>query len=232
MNSWPVLDIQGIAYRYDDSTPLLEQVDVTINAGERVVLLGRSGSGKSTLLQLIAGLLQSRVGQIRLGAVQLELLREPELTRLRRDKIGFVYQQFLLLPTLTLSENVALPLELAGVGRADAMRQARARLQQLGVEQLANRFPDQVSGGEQQRAGIARALVTSPDLILADEPTGSLDAKNAEQVLDALFDLTRQESRCVLVATHSAAVAARADRVLTVHQGKLVPGALADELAW
>ncbi|MEM7379294.1 MAG: ATP-binding cassette domain-containing protein, partial [Pseudomonadota bacterium] len=191
-----------------------------------------SGSGKSTLLQLTAGLMRPDSGEVRVGDTAMHTLNEPEVTRARRDRIGFVYQQFCLLPTLTLVENVALPLELQGEARAPALTTAQARLTDLGIGTLAARFPDQVSGGEQQRAGIARALVCNPDVVLADEPTGSLDVQSAEQVLDAVFAIARGEARCVVVATHSAAVAARADRVVTVHDGHLIEGLPAGQTAW
>ncbi len=225
-----MLSVSELHYRHGGAAPLLEGVTFAVADGECVALLGRSGSGKSTLLQLVAGLVRAQSGRIAVQGTAVEQLQEPALTALRRETVGFVYQHFCLLPTLTLLENVAMPLELMGQSPDVAATRAAQRLAQLDIGHLAERFPDQVSGGEQQRAGIARAMVAEPPLVLADEPTGSLDADNGERVFDALLEITRQERRSVLIATHSAALAARADRILTLRSGQIVEGAGDD--AW
>ncbi len=225
-----MLSVDALSFRHAAREPLLEGLSFEVQPGECVALLGSSGSGKSTLLQLIAGLTALQAGQVCVDGKRVDGLHEPALTALRREHIGFVYQRFCLLPTLTLLENVAMPLELVGVSAAVAAERAQARLAQLGIENLAARFPDQVSGGEQQRAGIARALVINPKLVLADEPTGSLDAASGERVLDALLALTRREGCSVLIATHSAALAGRADRVMSLQSGAIVHES--GNLAW
>ncbi len=225
-----MLSVSELHYRHGGAAPLLEGVTFAVADGECVALLGRSGSGKSTLLQLVAGLVRAQSGRIAVQGTAVEQLQEPALTALRRETVGFVYQHFCLLPTLTLLENVAMPLELMGKSPDVAATHAAQRLAQLDIGHLAERFPDQVSGGEQQRAGIARAMVAEPPLVLADEPTGSLDADNGERVFDALLEITRRERRSVLIATHSAALAARADRILTLRSGQIVEGAGDD--AW
>lgn len=232
MKSVPVLALRGLRFRHAEGATLLEDATLTIESSECVALVGRSGSGKSTLLQLIAGLLTPEGGEILVEGRALHTLQEPDLTEIRRDRIGFVYQQICLLPTLTLVENVALPRELAGMPRSEASAAARERLEQTGVADLADRFPDQVSGGEQQRAGIARALVGNPQLLLADEPTGSLDVESGKRVLEALLDVSRSSGCSVLMATHSAALAARADRILYLSDGVLVESDSADGFAW
>jgi len=211
--------------------PVLQGVEATLQPGECVALLGRSGSGKSTLLNLIAGIDRPDAGEVWLGDTPISRLAEPELTRLRRRRIGFVYQFFNLIPTLTTQENLALPLELNGLPAPEIERRSRAMLLAVGLEGRASSFPDQLSGGEQQRVAIARALVHQPPLVLADEPTGNLDQQAGEQVLELMFGLARRQAGCLLLVTHSLAVARRADRILTLRDGRLL-SEQAGELAW
>ncbi len=184
-------------------------------------LLGRSGSGKSTLLNLIAGIDLPTSGRVRYGDTDLTDLSERERTLFRRRHIGFVFQSFNLIPTLTVGENVRLPLDLTGQ-QAGAEKKVADLLGAVGLADRARAFPDTLSGGEQQRVAVARALAHDPDLILADEPTGNLDLDTAERVVDALDTLARQMGKTLLVVTHDKSLARHADRVLTLQHGKLM----------
>jgi putative ABC transport system ATP-binding protein len=201
-----------------------------ILSGECVALLGRSGSGKSTLLNLIAGIDRPDSGDVLIGDERITRLQEPDLTLFRRRRIGFVYQFFNLIPTLTTAENIALPLELNQVPRSEIRRQVEQMLEAVNLVERANAYPDQLSGGEQQRVSIARALVHRPALVLADEPTGNLDQRAGEQALDLMIALVREEHSSLLLVTHSLAVARRADRILTLQDGRLSEHGL--ESAW
>ena len=214
--------LADVAYRYREGgreRAVLQDVQGEIRRGEYVVLLGQSGSGKTTLLNLVAGLDLPQAGEVSVDGVALNRLGERERTLFRRRRIGFVYQFFNLLPTLSVAENILLPLELIG---ADAMGgKARELLREVGLAERADSFPDQLSGGEQQRVAVVRALAHDPLLLLADEPTGNLDSHSGEQVL-ALFDrLIRARGKTLLVATHNREVADRADRVLYLRDGRL-----------
>jgi putative ABC transport system ATP-binding protein len=187
-----------------------------------VAILGPSGSGKSTLLNLISGIDRPDSGSVKIAGVDVTALSEVERTRFRRKHVGFVFQFFNLLPTLTVLENLLLPLELKGsVNGADRER-ARALLERVGLAERLDTFPDRLSGGEQQRVALARALVHDPALVLADEPTGNLDEDMAAQVTDLLIDLAEAERRTMVVVTHSRPLAARMDRMLRLDHGRLV----------
>jgi len=201
---------------------VIRDAALEVQPGESVALLGRSGSGKSTLLNLIAGIDRPERGSISIGGEELTALREPALTLFRRRHIGFVYQFFNLIPTLNSRENVALPLELNDVRNADSIARSEAMLRQVGLEGCGASYPDQLSGGEQQRVAVARALVHRPSLVLADEPTGNLDQATGEQVLDVMLTLVSEARSSLLLVTHSLAVAQRADRILTLREGRLV----------
>jgi len=219
-----LIKASNLAYAYGEagqSHTVLHGVSVAIAAGERVALLGRSGSGKSTLLNLLGGIDHPTSGQVQLNGESMGLLREPALTHFRRRHIGYIYQRFNLVPTLTAAENIALPLDLAGVSRKTQDTEVLGWLDAVGLAGRGDSFPDLLSGGEQQRVAIARALIHRPALILADEPTGSLDAQTGERVLDLLFNRAGQRQQALLVVTHSDAVAARADRVLVLEDGQL-----------
>jgi putative ABC transport system ATP-binding protein len=192
-----------------------------VEKGETVALLGASGSGKTTLLNLISGIDTPDAGQVLLDGVDVHALGEPDRTLLRRRQIGFVFQFFNLIPTLTAGENVALPLELLGSDDHTARERADALLGQVGLGGLGMRYPETLSGGEQQRAAIARALVHEPAVLLADEPTGNLDEDTGRLIIDLLTDLARQQGTTLLLVTHSMQVAQAADRVLRLSHGRV-----------
>jgi putative ABC transport system ATP-binding protein len=202
---------------------VLRGLSFDVAAGELVALLGRSGSGKSTLLNLIAGIDRPDGGRIVIDGRELSALDERERTLFRRARIGFVFQFFNLISTLTVEENVRLPLELAGVRAAAARGEARRLLQAVELGDRAGEFPDHLSGGEQQRVAIARALVNAPAVVLADEPTGALDAETGRLVLGLFVELSRRHQTTVILVTHSDEVARAADRVLVMKDGQLSP---------
>ncbi len=200
---------------------VLDGVTAQIARGEFIVLVGRSGSGKSTLLNIIGGLDRPSRGEVHIDGEALSGLTEDGLARLRRQGIGFVFQFFNLVPTLTARENLLLPLELLGVARAEADDRACHWLTAVGLPDRGDSFPEEMSGGEQQRIALARALIHRPGLVIADEPTGNLDLETARQVLDLLDDLCRREGTTLVMATHSPEVVGVADRVFTIHDGRL-----------
>jgi len=209
--------LSNVVKRYGD-TVVLDGIDLTIAHGEFVVVLGRSGTGKSTLLNLVGGLDEPTSGEIELLGRNLRALSETQRAALRAHKLGFVFQFFNLIPTLTARENVELPLALNGVGRTLARQRAQALLEDLAVGTCADRFPDDMSGGEQQRVAIARALVHGPALVLADEPTGNLDIDTGNDVLALLRASCHAADATLVMATHSTDAVALADRVLSVTQ--------------
>jgi putative ABC transport system ATP-binding protein len=201
---------------------VLSDLDLEIQRGEFVVLLGPSGSGKSTLLNLVSGIDTPDSGTVEVAGVDLPSLSERDRTLFRRRHLGFVFQFFNLLPTLTVLENLLLPLELKGpVGPAEVAR-AQGLLDRVGLATRGEAFPDRLSGGEQQRVALARALVHEPDLILADEPTGNLDPETGGRVLDLLDGLVREDGRTLLAVTHSRELADRADRVFQLDHGRVL----------
>ncbi len=201
---------------------VLAGASLELNAGELVVLLGRSGSGKSTLLHLLAGLDIPDRGRVLLGGEDLAHLSDAARTRLRRERLGFVFQFFNLVPTLTVEENLQLPLELAGRLDRGGRERARALLDEVGLADRARQFPDRLSGGEQQRVAVARALVHEPDLVLADEPTGNLDLDTGLAVIELLDRLTRRAGKALFMVTHGREVLGVADRLLTLDHGRIV----------
>lgn len=200
----------------------LRGVSFSVEAGEFIAIMGASGSGKSTLLHLCAGLTQSDSGRIEIDNVDLGTLNDRELTLFRRRRIGLVFQSFNLIPTLTARENVSLPLILDGRNSKSDLDKADALLDQLGLSRRADHKPDALSGGEQQRVAIGRALVTDPAVILADEPTGNLDSENSKLVCELLRDLSRNQNRTILMVTHEHDVAAYTQRTITLRDGKIV----------
>jgi putative ABC transport system ATP-binding protein len=203
--------------------PVLAGVCAQVSRAEVVALMGRSGSGKSTLLNLISGIDRPDSGAVFFDEIEVSALREPQRTVFRRAHVGFVYQFFNLLPTLSVRENVQLALELNGIRGAEAASRSAAILRAVELADRSDAAIDQLSGGEQQRVAIARALVHEPRLLLADEPTGNLDAQSAQQILPMLLALARQRGAAVLLATHDSAVAAAADRILALRDGRLTP---------
>lgn len=223
--SLPIVELRGLTKVYTEGgrrRAVLDHVDLAFTSGEFVALLGNSGSGKSTLLNLISGIDSPTSGDVIIQGTTLTQLRERERTLYRRDHIGFVFQFFNLIPTLSVLENVTLPRELAGDGRAATEAAAMILLERVGLADRRDTFPDQLSGGEQQRVAIARALVHDPMLVLADEPTGNLDDRTGNIVLQLLLELTRDAGRTIIMATHNPDVARRADRVIEVHDGKVL----------
>ena len=200
------------------SLTIIKDVDIYINAGEFVVIMGKSGSGKSTLLGLLAALDYPNSGSVELGEQTLSSLNEDELAAIRQRDMGFVFQSFHLLPTLTVAENIAFPLDIAR--RPDATR-VDELIEAVGLGHRRDSLPSQLSGGEQQRTAVARALVSKPKIVFADEPTGNLDEQNADQVMQLLLDLRQQTGSALVVVTHDPALAEMADRVITMHDGMI-----------
>jgi len=200
---------------------VLDGVDAAVRAGERVAILGPSGSGKSTLLNLVSGIDLPDEGAVRIDGTDLTALSEHERTLFRRHRVGFVFQSYNLLPTLTVLENLLLPVELKGAVRPRDEARAAELLARVGLEDRADAFPDRLSGGEQQRVALARALVHEPTLVLADEPTGNLDEDTGRRVADLLDELVRAQGRTLVVVTHSRELAARTDRILRMSHGRL-----------
>ena len=199
---------------------IVDDVALEIAAGETVALVGASGAGKSTLLALLAGLDLPSSGRVWLAGTEITHLSEDERARVRAERVGFVFQAFHLLASLTALENVMLPLELAG--RADAREAAQGMLQRVGLDGRAGHYPRQLSGGEQQRVALARALVTRPAVLFADEPTGNLDTATGEAIWQLLFDLNAESGTTLVLVTHDTRLAARCGRVLSMSAGRLV----------
>jgi len=221
----PLVELRGLSKSYREGRTehvVLDSVDAVIRRGESVVLLGKSGSGKTTLLHLLSGIDLPTAGDVLLGGVALNRLSERERTLLRRERIGFVFQFFNLLPTLTVEENLLLPVELRGHVGGDDRRRAAELLAAVGLAGRAASFPERLSGGERQRVAIARALVHRPELVLADEPTGNLDQETGAEVLALLDELSRRGGFTMVMATHSREAIGVADRVLAVDHGHLV----------
>ena len=217
----PLLQVQGLSKGYGGRTAILQQLDLTLQAGEYVSIMGESGSGKSTLLNLIAGLDQPDQGSVLFEGLDLGRLGDDERTRLRRSAMGFIFQAFHVLPYLTALQNVLLPLQLLHVPAERATSLASDCLERCGIGALQGRYPRELSGGELQRIAIARALVHRPRLLLADEPTGNLDARAAAQILQLLREQLQATGAGAILITHSATAAASADRTLRLTGGRL-----------
>lgn len=216
-NAEALLQVRDLSKGYGSGArrqEVLHRLQLHLMAGEILALLGASGSGKTTLLNLLSGIDRADQGEIRIQGVALGSLSEPDLTLFRRRHIGFVFQFFNLIPTLSVAENIALPMELLQFSPRQIGLRTQQLLTQIGLAQTAERFPETLSGGEQQRVAIARALAHRPRLLLADEPTGNLDAATGEQLIALLRDLARQQGVGMLLVTHSQQVAAIADRRL------------------
>ncbi len=198
---------------------ILQDISFSVMPGETVAIVGASGSGKSTLLGLLAGLDDPTAGEVRLDGETLNALNEDQRARLRGRLLGFVFQSFQLLPSLTAVENVMLPLELAGVVKGGAL--AREWLERVGLGHRLKHYPKHLSGGEQQRVALARAFAPNPRLVLADEPTGNLDAATGQQIIELMFDLNARQGTTLLLVTHDEAIAARCGRTLRIQSGQL-----------
>ena len=220
-----MISLQGIERVFrvgGEEVHALRGVAMDIAAGEYLSIMGPSGSGKSTLLNLICGLDEPSSGTIAIDGVNIAQLGDDARTRLRREKIGMIFQTFNLLPTLTALENVSLPLRLNGLSRKDAEQRASAMLERVGLGKRAAHRPDEMSGGERQRIAIARALIFKPPVLLADEPTGNLDPKTSDKVFGALLEIVRSEGLAALIATHDSRLARKLDRVIVIRDQRLV----------
>lgn len=215
-----MLRAKDVFLRFGETTAL-EGAELVVHRGEIVAIMGPSGSGKSTLLYVLAGILRPDRGEVYLGDRRLDTMGDAARSRLRLRAFGFVLQFGDLVPELSLRENVELPLRLVGVPKVEARRRAASLLRELEVDEHAGRLPGQVSGGQAQRAAVARALVHGPQVLFADEPTGSLDSVAGELVLDALTGLARREGSTVVLVTHESRVAAYADRTLYLRDGRV-----------
>jgi lipoprotein-releasing system ATP-binding protein len=206
----------------DVALNILHDIDFTVTTGERIAITGASGSGKSTLLHLLGGLDEPTSGDVSITGQSLASLSPLQLGRLRNKTLGFIYQFHHLLPEFTATENVAMPLLVGGVRPAQAREQAESLLARVGLSARLTHKPGEMSGGERQRAAVARALVTQPACVLADEPTGNLDRKNAEQVYALMLELNQELGTSLLVATHDSLIAERMDRVVRLEDGRLI----------
>ena len=218
-----MISVRGLSMRLASGgrgVDVLTDVSLDVPAGQFLAIAGPSGSGKSTLLGLIAGLDQPTAGRIEVAGVEITALDDDRLARFRRDHVGYVFQSFHLLPTLTAQENVAVPLELTG--GAGAAARAAALLAEVGLAERAHHYPVQLSGGEQQRVAVARAMARRPALLLADEPTGNLDSATGKQIIELLVGLNRRLGSTLVLVTHDTALAAHADRVVTLRDGRIV----------
>ena len=225
----PILEAIGLTKTIDTGThrvEILRGVDLEMPAGQFVAIMGASGSGKSTLLGLLAGLDTATSGKVVIDGVDITGLKEDQLAVVRGKKIGFVFQSYQLIPTLSAEENVLLPHELAGGDVAGGLTRARDLLKSVGLEDRMDHYPVQLSGGEQQRVALARAFMCRPPILMADEPTGNLDSVNGTLVLDLLISLNQREGTTLVLVTHDRTLAARADRIVTLSDGKVV----ADEM--
>jgi len=202
-------------------TPALQRASVSVKRGEVLAMMGPSGSGKSTLLHCLAGILLPDSGEVYFDGQRVDTMRETERSRLRRDRFGFVFQFGQLVPELTAEENVALPLLLGGAHREEALREARSWFERLDLEGMERHRTSEMSGGQSQRVALARGLVTHPEVLFADEPTGSLDSLNGELVMDLLIRAARDQGSTVILVTHEPRVAAYADREVIVRDGKV-----------
>ena len=218
----PVLSLQAASLSLDGNAgpvSILDAISLDVHGQETVGLVGPSGSGKSSLLMLMGGLEQATSGKVMALGHDLTTMSEDALARRRRDHFGVVFQSFHLIPTMTAIENVAAPLELAGV--ADAYDRAEAELRAVGLSERVDHYPSQMSGGEQQRVALARAAAPRPDILLADEPTGNLDSVNGAAIIDLLFGLRERHSATLVMVTHAPDLAARCDRVITLTDGRI-----------
>lgn len=225
MNQPPIVRLQNVTKSYSEgkqSRTILDKVNVSFEAGQFILLLGQSGSGKSTLLNLISGIDAPDSGDILVNGLKINALSERQRTLFRREHIGFIFQFFNLIPTLTVFENVTLAMQLnGGVTQAKAQR-VRELLERVNLSQRQETFPDRLSGGEQQRVAILRAIAHTPTLLLADEPTGNLDEETGQTILDLLLELTKQANKTLIMATHNPEIIPLADKVYRIKHNKLI----------
>jgi len=219
-----MIRLEGVARQYHDGQKdvwALRDIDLFVPQGQAVALTGKSGSGKSTLLHLIAGLDLPSAGRIAVGSARLDALGDDRRTEFRLRTVGLIFQFFHLVPGLTVAENVMFPAELAGWSRHAARARSMALLRSVEMDTRADAFPERLSGGEQQRIAIARSLILEPPLLLADEPTGNLDAESGERITELLFGMARERRMTLVLATHSGELARQTDRVVTLRAGRI-----------
>jgi len=218
----PIIRLSQVLKRYRGEAPVLNGIDLRIEKGEFVSLMGPSGSGKTTLLNLVSGLDRPDGGRVMLDGRDLGDLPDRQLADLRLRTIGFVFQGFNLLPALTVERNVAWPLQFAGCSACEARERATAALLRVRITNQGGRYPSELSGGEQQRVAIARAIATRPSILLADEPTGNLDSRTGQNILDLLRALNLADGVTIMMVTHNALAAAYGDRTLEIHDGRII----------
>jgi len=223
----PVVRLRNVKKEYHlegKSLPVLQGVSLDVWRGEIAAVVGRSGAGKSTLLHVIGGLDSATGGEVEIAGRRLDQMNPAELAPFRNRNVGFVFQFHHLLPEFTAAENTAMPLLIRGVGLKDALKAARHHLDLVGLADRADHKPGELSGGEQQRVAVARALIPKPTLVLADEPSGNLDSETGERLHDLLWNLSRAENRTFIIVTHNQGLAEKADRTLRIEDGMLVEG--------
>ncbi len=220
MTGNPAIDLNGVHLSLGHGagrTHILKGIDLSISTGESVGLVGPSGSGKSTLLMVMAGLERADKGTVKAAGQELGAMNEDGLARFRGQNVGIIFQSFHLIPNMTALENVAVPLELSGDPKA--FDRAKEELEAVGLAHRLNHYPTQLSGGEQQRVAVARALVTDPEILIADEPTGNLDETTGEQIIDLMFNAQKRKNTTLVLVTHDASLAERCQRKIRVHSG-------------
>ena len=219
----PVLRLENISKLYDGETPFLalDRINLDIAAGELIAIIGPSGSGKSTLLHMLGCLDRPTSGEIYVGGVPLSKMTDEEVAVIRRDTLGFVFQAFNLAPTMTVFKNVELPLMISGADKVERMKKVEEHLEEVGLWDKRGNLPSQLSGGQKQRVAIARALANDPKIILADEPTGNLDSKSGEEIMEHIIGLCRNSGITVILVTHDPYIAGRADRVVKIKDGRI-----------
>lgn len=221
----PIIEVKDLYKIYrvgDNAVKALNGVDLKINKGEFCAIVGTSGSGKSTLLNMLAGLEKPTRGQVVIEGLHLEKMNENQLVRLRRERVGFIFQSFNLLPTMNALENVALPLSFRGIGKKIRIKRAAQLLQLVGLKKHMKHRPMQMSGGQQQRVGVARALVVNPTIIFADEPTGNLDSGTSAEVMELMRRVVTEHKKTLVMVTHDSRLAGFADRIFHIIDGKIV----------
>lgn len=223
--SKPLISVRGLRKEYpmgDETVVALKHIDLDIEKGQIVCIFGTSGSGKSTLLNQLAGLERPTAGTVTIGSVPVERLSENALAVFRQKHLGFVFQSYNLLPTMTAAENVALPLMFRGVPKAQRQKAAEEMLSLVGLADRKDHYPSQMSGGQQQRVGIARAFIAKPAVVYADEPTGNLDSKTTIEVMEMIRAFARKFHQTIIMVSHDAEMAAYADRILTLKDGEII----------
>ena len=224
-NREKTIELTGMVKRFYIGKPheleILHGIDLTVYKGEFVSIVGASGSGKSTLMNIIGVLDRPTEGEYRLDGLDISALKDQELSRIRNQKIGFVFQTYNLISRTSALKNVELPMMYAGIGRKERAQRARHYLEMVGMEERMSHKPDELSGGQKQRVSIARAMANDPSIILADEPTGALDSKTGRRIMDIFHRLNREEGKTIVLITHSNELAAETDRIITIRDGEI-----------